>query len=148
MLPSLSVFGVTPDAVLVVVVCCSLLRGSTDGMVWGFLGGLAIGLLSGAPLGAHALILMVVGYLVGIGQRSPFQAQLLVPTAAIAAATALYIAGMATILRLSGWPLTLSTSLLNLVVWAILTNAMLMLLCYWLAARLVDTRSRSLSGLQ
>jgi rod shape-determining protein MreD len=147
LLPALSVFGVTPDAMLVVVVCCGLLRGSLDGMMWGFWGGLAIGLLSGAPLGVHALVLMVIGYLAGIGERSPFRAELLVPTAAIAAATAFYMVGVAVLLRLSGWPLTLSVSLLHLMVLAILVNAMLMLVCYWLAARLVNTRSMSLSGL-
>jgi rod shape-determining protein MreD len=45
---------------LLVVLVWTILRGLNEGMVWGFVGGLAIDLLSGGPFGAHTLALLGV----------------------------------------------------------------------------------------
>ncbi len=142
-----SVFGVTPNAVLVAVVCSGLLGGARTGMVWGVLGGLVLGLLSGAPFGAHMLVLGVIGYVAGLAQHSPFQSLFLIPTLTVAGGTIAYLAGMAAILRLTGWPITLDARLLYTLAWAILLNAALMVVCYWLTAHVIEmTRSRTRSS--
>jgi len=138
-----SVFGVTPNAVLVAVVCSGLLGGARTGTIWGVLGGLVLGLLSGAPFGAHMLVLGIIGYVAGLTQHSPFQSLFVIPTLTIAGATTVYLAGMAAILRLSGWPITLDARLLYMLAWAILLNAALMVVCYWVAAHVIETRSRT-----
>lgn len=142
----LSVLGVVPNAVLVAVVCSGLLGGDRVGTLWGLLGGLALGLLSSAPLGVHALVLALIGYLAGAVRRSPFQSLFVVPLLASAAATVLYLAGVGVLLRLSGWPLAIEPELVYIVAWAVLMNGALMLICYWWAAHLVETRGRFVSG--
>lgn len=59
--------GATPDLVLVVVVAWALSRGSIEGSIVGFAAGLLLDLAppSAGPLGLSALVLAVVGYLVG-----------------------------------------------------------------------------------
>ena len=82
--PRLTVVGARPDLMLTSVVSWTLLaalrareleyagespsltRGFNDGIVWGFAGGMFLDLLSGAPLGASALALMVAALVVGI----------------------------------------------------------------------------------
>lgn len=82
--PRLTVYGVRPDLMLVSVTAWSLLaafrardlqyagegpnllRGINDGVVWGFVGGMFMDLLSGAPFGASALALMAAALVVGM----------------------------------------------------------------------------------
>ena len=59
-LARLSLLGARPDLVLMAVVVWSLLRGPEEGMIWAFVGGFVLDLLSGGPLGAMALALMVI----------------------------------------------------------------------------------------
>lgn len=82
--PRLTVYGVRPDLMLVSVTAWSLLaafrarelqyagegpnllRGINDGVVWGFMGGVFLDLLSGAPFGISALALMIAALVVGM----------------------------------------------------------------------------------
>ena len=82
--PRLTMAGARPDLMLTSVVSWTLLaafrareleyvgespsltRGINDGIVWGFVGGMFLDLLSGAPLGASALALMATALAVGI----------------------------------------------------------------------------------
>jgi len=50
---------------LLVVLAWSIVRGVDEGVVWGFIGGLIIDLLSGGPLGATALALVLAAFLAG-----------------------------------------------------------------------------------
>jgi rod shape-determining protein MreD len=104
------------------------------------LGGICVGLLSGAPFGAHALLLTIIGFGAGLGQRSPFSSRLLVPLFIIVVATLVYNAGLAIILRLSGWPLAINPTVLRVVAPALLANAVLMPFVYWLVARVFELR--------
>jgi len=58
-----SLLGAKPDLVLMAVVVWALLRGSEEGMIWAFVGGFVLDLLSGGPLGAMSLSLMVISIL-------------------------------------------------------------------------------------
>jgi rod shape-determining protein MreD len=142
--PAISVLGVAPDAVLVVVVCRGLIRGSEQGMVWGFLGGVALGLLSGAPFGGHALLLTVIGAAAGVGRLNPFSSQIFVPILAICASTLAYVVGMVVMVRGIGGPAVSVPTLAGIVAPAMITNAILGVLCYWaLHALLQRTGLRS-----
>ncbi|MBA2569729.1 MAG: rod shape-determining protein MreD [Chloroflexi bacterium] len=59
-LPELTIGGVKPDLVLVLAVVVAMVVGFEDSMVWAVVGGLLIDALSGRPLGATALVLLVV----------------------------------------------------------------------------------------
>ena len=60
-----SILGGTPDALLVVLVCLALLRGSVAGAVAGFAGGLLVDTATLGTLGITALLLTVAGYWAG-----------------------------------------------------------------------------------
>ena len=136
--PALGFVGGIPNVVLVLIVSWALVRGSEEGMIWGMLGGLSVGLLSGAPLGAHALMMTIIGFGAGLGQRNPFRSRLLVPLFSIVIATLVYNAGLAIILRLSGWPLAINPALVRVIVPALLANAVLMPFVYWLVAHVAE----------
>jgi rod shape-determining protein MreD len=77
-LSSLPLPGATPDLLTVVVCAWALRRGSLEGAIVGFAGGLAMDLAppTDGPLGLTALVLAVVGYGVGLvadeSERSAF----------------------------------------------------------------------------
>lgn len=59
-LPELSIGGLKPDLVLVMAVVVAMVVGFEDSMVWALVGGLSVDALSGRPLGATALALLMV----------------------------------------------------------------------------------------
>lgn len=64
-LAPISMLGGTPDALLVIIICLALLRGSVAGAVAGFAGGLLVDIATLGTLGVSALLLTVVGYWAG-----------------------------------------------------------------------------------
>ncbi len=60
MLSRLNLWGARPDLMLLVVLAWAVVRGVDEGLMWGFIGGLIVDLLSGGPLGATALALLAV----------------------------------------------------------------------------------------
>jgi len=64
-LAPISILGGAPDALLVVIICLALLRGSVAGAVAGFAGGLLVDVATLGTLGVTALLLTVVGYWAG-----------------------------------------------------------------------------------
>jgi len=51
---------------LLVVLVWAVVRSVDEGLVWGFIGGLIVDLISGAPFGATALALLTVAFLAGL----------------------------------------------------------------------------------
>ena len=65
LLSQINLWDARPDLMLLIVLVWSVVRSVDEGMVWGFIGGLIVDLLSGGPLGATALALLAVAFLVG-----------------------------------------------------------------------------------
>lgn len=86
----LEVRGVKPDLVLLLVIVGALVFGSRSSIGWAFLGGLALDLFSGGPLGSSSLALMAAALVVGIGRGALSRFNLLVPLAAVAIGTMVY----------------------------------------------------------
>ncbi|MDQ4149676.1 MAG: rod shape-determining protein MreD [Actinomycetota bacterium] len=61
----LTIFSVSPDLVLAVVICFALIDGPTTGSILGFSGGMLRDLLLDAPKGLTGLSYLIVGYVVG-----------------------------------------------------------------------------------
>jgi rod shape-determining protein MreD len=61
-LSRLSIFGARPDLMLLFVLCWTIVGGFGEGIIWAFVGGLMIDLLSGGPMGAHILALIGVAF--------------------------------------------------------------------------------------
>ena len=117
--------GLYVQLMLLVVISWSLLRGSREGMLWGFIGGLALDLLSAVPLGLNAGLLTLAGYAAGWGEAKVFRANLLLPVFIVAAITLAYAISQALLLQVLGHPVpwvpwfvrvVLPTLLLNLLV--------------------------------
>ncbi|MCL6610527.1 MAG: rod shape-determining protein MreD [Peptococcaceae bacterium] len=62
----ISIWGVKPDLVLIIVTFDAFLRGSREGALIGFLGGLFEDLAVGSYIGMNALSMMAAGYLAGL----------------------------------------------------------------------------------
>jgi rod shape-determining protein MreD len=86
----IQVRGVKPDLVLLLVVVGTLIYGSREGLLWAFIGGLALDLFSGGPLGSSSLALMAATLVAGVGYSSLSRYHLLVPLSAIALGTLVY----------------------------------------------------------
>jgi rod shape-determining protein MreD len=137
--PHLAVLGVFPDLPVLFVVNWSLVRGPREGVIWGFIAGVAMDLLSGAPFGAATLSLMVVGFLSGLGAATVVRAQFVLPPVTVFLATLVYDLVFLSIVQISGhsvdwvetlWRIALPSALLN----AVLTPAV-----YWMM-RALDRR--------
>lgn len=61
----IAIGGVYVDVVVLVVVAVALLSNSVLGAVHGFIGGAAIALFAGLPLGSHAFVGSIIGFVVG-----------------------------------------------------------------------------------
>jgi rod shape-determining protein MreD len=82
LLSRINLWGARPELMLLVVLIWAVVRGVDEGLVWGFIGGLVVDLLSGAPMGVTVLALLSVVFLAGQpwGQGLSSQvAQLLLP---------------------------------------------------------------------
>ncbi len=76
-LPRIPIPTVVPNLTLLTVMAWSFQRGPNEGMVWAMIGGLAIDLASGAPLGISPPPLMVAALTVGIARARVFRRNIL-----------------------------------------------------------------------
>lgn len=85
--PYLSVFGVVPNFVFLVVVTLALTEGPVAGCWAGFVGGLLFDLSGSGVVGPYALVLTVVGYVAGLLQANMFAEGWLLPVTVVAVAS-------------------------------------------------------------
>lgn len=123
--PHLTIWGVYPDLPLLVVVSWSLLRGAKEGMVWGFIAGVAVDLFSGAPFGAATLGLLAASFLSGFGHAAVFRAQLALPLLVMFLATIVYDLVFLLVVRISGEAVDWLPSLLSVILPSAVFNALL-----------------------
>lgn len=99
--------NVKPDLVLLLVVAGTLIYGSRAAVGWAFVGGVALDLFSGGPLGSSSLALIMVALVVGVGHRTLSRFNVLVPLTATALGTfvygATYVATLAGLEGLTSW---------------------------------------------
>jgi rod shape-determining protein MreD len=89
-LPRIPILTVVPNLTLLTIVAWSFQRGPNEGMVWAMIGGLAIDLATGAPLGISPPPLMVAALVVGIARGSVFRRNILLPALISLLAIGLY----------------------------------------------------------
>lgn len=82
--------GVKPDLVLLLVLSGTLIYGSRPGIIWAFLGGVALDIFSGGPMGSSSLALMAATVVIGLAQRNLSRFNVLVPVGATMIGTFLY----------------------------------------------------------
>jgi len=74
-----------------------------EGMIWGFIGGVLVDLLSAAPFGIHAFAMILVGVISGVGGRNVFRQNLLLSLGITAVASITYYVVSMLLLQISGW---------------------------------------------
>ena len=125
LVPHLAIGGVFADLPLLVVVSWSLLRGAREGVIWGFVAGLVVDLLSGAPFGAATLSLIAVGFLSGLGEATVFRTHVALPLVVVFLATILYDLIFLLIVQISGQTVSWLDSLFRVVLPSAALNAVL-----------------------
>lgn len=75
----LVVFGVKPDLLWVTFAILAAINGSMTSQVVGFVLGIAVDLVTGGPLGFHAFLFTLAGYLFGLGSGKVFMDPIIVP---------------------------------------------------------------------
>lgn len=90
LLATFSPWGLIPDLVLIFVVSTALIRGSTEGAMWGFFAGLGLDLIGSGYLGLHSLLKMVLGFFTGLLEEKIFKDNLLLPVFVLFATTIIH----------------------------------------------------------
>lgn len=135
-MPHLAVWGVFPDLPVLMVASWGLLRGARQGLLWGFVAGVAVDLLSAAPSGTATLSLMAVGALSGLGASSLSRASFVLPPVTVFLVTIVYDLIFLLFVQMSGgakhWP----DMLVHIVLPSAVLNALLMPVVFWPMSRL------------
>ena len=140
LLARLRIGSAAPNLLLTVVVCWSLIRGFGDGILWGFVGGLGVDIVSGLPLGSSALALMLICPLASLGKNSVFPGSLTLPVLLIALATPVHGWILLFIRQILGVSVAWLASTTGIIGPEIVLNALLVPVVYpalrWLAGQI------------
>lgn len=135
-LPRFPVANVHPDLVMLMVVAWGLRRGNPQTLVWGFVGGFLLDLLSGLPWGGQTLPLLAVAGLAGLGGAGVFGQHFGIPLVAALVGTWLYYGLALLILGTLGRPLPPGPFLWQVLLPASLLNTLAMVAVFPLAGLL------------
>jgi rod shape-determining protein MreD len=132
--------GARPDLVLLLTLSLALLQGPDRGTLWGFLGGLMVGLLSGGPLGATALALVGSCFVAGQAWGQELGIEVVRVLLLAFAGTLTYHLVLLGALMVSGHSVAWGSSLLGVALPSALLNA---LLCpfVWQPLRWIERRT-------
>ena len=139
--PRITVLGAKPDFVLLAVVAWSLLRGTGEGIIWGFVGGLCLSLFSGGPFALPALALIAVGFFSGLGHTNIYRSQIALPLVTTLVATLIYGSFSLFLLYITGRSVVWLDTLLRVMLPSMVFNGLLIIPVYvafrWLNHRTV-----------
>lgn len=139
--PYISIAGVTPNFLLLVVVTLALTSGPISGATAGFAAGLLFDLLGTGPVGPMALVMTTTGYFAGLLHTQMFAEGWLLPLTVLGIAALLTEFSYGLILMLLGQPMPLLLALVTKMVPVALYNVVLALILYpWLARFLRQDR--------
>jgi rod shape-determining protein MreD len=136
----ITIIGVHPDLMLMVITSWSLLRGVQEGMLWALIGGVPMDLLASNRFGVHTLALLAVSFGSGFGERTVFRFEILMPILVIPLATLGYQLMIMGGLSLFGWPVLWGTYMTTVVFPSMLVNTICMPIVY-LIVRVLHRRT-------
>jgi rod shape-determining protein MreD len=142
----LAIWGVFPNLPLLVVLSWSLLRGARSGLVWSFVAGAMLDLLSGGAFGAATFSLMGVSLLSGVGQARINRGHVFLLLFAGAAATLVYGLVYLLVVRVSGHAVAWLDSLVRILLPTAAMNAVFLPVVYWLLRGLHRRFARETMG--
>jgi rod shape-determining protein MreD len=133
----ITIFGVSADLTVLVVMSVGLLAGSIPGAIMGFCTGLLVDMVLVQTLGVTSLLYIVIGFWCGRLRELRDPSHGLVPMALGAAATAFAGLGMAIIQFLLGVDTPVSWLLLQQIFITVLVNALIALPVYAAVRRVI-----------
>lgn len=87
---ALSLGGISPNILIIIVACFGFMRGKKEGMLIGFLAGIILDVLFGNILGFYALVYMFIGYLNGLFSSIFYPEDIKLPMILISSSELLY----------------------------------------------------------
>lgn len=87
---ALSLGGVSPNILIIIVACFGFMRGKKEGMLIGFFAGIILDVLFGNLLGFYALVYMLIGYLNGFFSSIFYPEDIKLPMILISSSELLY----------------------------------------------------------
>jgi rod shape-determining protein MreD len=119
------ILGARPDLMLLTVVAWGLLRGTREGIVWGFLGGVLSSFFSGGPFAYVALVLIAVGFLSGLGQTTVARGRIALPVLSALLATLIHGILSLCLLYVTGYGVTWIDSIVRVLLPTAALNCLL-----------------------
>lgn len=139
--PSMSIGGIVPNFLLLVVVTLALATGPNEGAAAGFAAGILFDLLGSGPIGPMALVLAITGYFAGMLHEAMFAEGWLLPLTVLAIAALISEFAYAFVLDLLGATYPFWKTLVTRVLPGAVYNTALALLIYpWLVRLLRHER--------
>jgi rod shape-determining protein MreD len=139
LLSQFSLVGARFNLILLVVISWSLLRGAREGIVWGFIGGLALDFLSGATLGNCAFTLTLVAYFASLGQFTIYRTSPVFPSVIALTTSIIHDCVFLAVFYMTGHAVAWYDTLLQIAMPTALLSALLMPLVHralaWLHRR-------------
>ena len=123
--PQITILGAKPDFMLLAVVAWSLLRGTGEGIIWGFVGGLCLSLFSSGPFALPALALIAVGFFSGLGHMNIYGGQIVLPLVTTLVATLIYGSFSLFLLYITGRSVVWLDTLLRVMLPSMVFNGLL-----------------------
>lgn len=140
--PYIAVGGVTPNMFLLIVVTVAFVQGPRSGTLVGFMGGLLFDLVGTGPIGPAALVLCIIGFLVGSLQENTFAEGWTLPLVVLFFAGLLSELFYALSLAVLSEAALTFTAVFQVMLPSALYNVVLAILVYpWLARFLREERS-------
>lgn len=140
-LPQAVPIAARPNILVLLVVAVCLIEGLYDAIMWAFIGGLMLDLMSGPvlPIGSNALTLVLVALLSSLGQANPFHNRIVVPLVTVFIATIFYNMMIMLLGVILSHPEAIIDNILRVAVPSAILNAILMPVVYssvlWLSER-------------
>jgi rod shape-determining protein MreD len=138
---SLPIVNGRPDFALVVVLAWAMLRGSTEGAIVGFLGGLLLDSVAYTPFGVQTALLGLAGYLTGLPEVNAYRGNLPYFLGAAALATLVYHTLLFLLLQARGLGLPPLIQTYQTAIPAAILNPFLLAPTFVLCRRLLRTLS-------
>lgn len=119
-----------PDVVLLLTLSWTLAGDWRGGLVWAFVGGLCLDVLSTGPVGTATIGLVLMTYLASLTEGRFWRSHVLLPLAAVLLGSIGYHLFQLLLLSLSGYAFNVSVALTRMALPAVLLNTALMLPLY------------------
>lgn len=131
-LPHLRLYDASIDLMLLVVLGWTQGGDWQNGVMWGFIGGLALDLLSGGPLGGQTLGLVLLAYLASLAEGRLWRSHVVLPLGTVLLCTPVYHLLNMLLLSATLHPVDWGLSLGRVILPATLLNTLCALPAYYL----------------